>query len=203
MLSRALISATVLLLVGVSMASPVRAQNLEAGKNPSQIFAGGCAVCHKSPRGLLKTIAPGALPGFLREHYTTSSEMAGSLSAYLLSNGASDTRVVGSRPGRDARSASRPSEPDPADAAPNGRKKRKLSKRARPQDAPAGSASEKSDSGSPEPARGASVTSQPGATGSAGEGRLEGLKIEAPRSDAASAPAAASSGGSAAPPDSK
>jgi hypothetical protein len=95
MLSRALSLATVMLLIGGFAAVPVRAQNLEAGKSPSQIFGGTCAACHKSPRGLLKTVAPGSLPGFLRQHYTTSSEMASVLSAYLVSSGAADTRYIG------------------------------------------------------------------------------------------------------------
>ena len=98
MLSRALSLATVMLLIGGFAAAPVRAQNLEAGKSPSQIFGGTCAACHKSPRGLLKTVGTGSLPGFLRQHYTTSSEMASVLSAYLVSNGAADTRQIGSQP---------------------------------------------------------------------------------------------------------
>ena len=98
MLSRALSLATVMLLIGGFAAAPVRAQNLEAGKSPSQIFGGTCAACHKSPRGLLKTVGTGSLPGFLRQHYTTSSEMASVLSAYLVSNGAADTRQTGSQP---------------------------------------------------------------------------------------------------------
>ncbi|MGY3446034.1 MULTISPECIES: hypothetical protein [unclassified Bradyrhizobium] len=91
MLSRALSLATVTLLIGLSAGS-VRAQNLEAGKSPSQIFANTCTACHKSPRGLLKTVPAGSLPGFLRQHYTTSSDMAGVLSSYLISNGANDPR---------------------------------------------------------------------------------------------------------------
>jgi hypothetical protein len=98
MLSRALSLATVMLLIGGFAAAPVRAQNLEAGKSPSQIFAGTCTACHKGARGLLKTVAPGSLPGFLRQHYTTSSEMASVLSSYLISNGATDTRYIGSQP---------------------------------------------------------------------------------------------------------
>src|SRR5712671_5503019 len=98
MLSRALSLATVMLLIGGFAATPVRAQNLEAGKSPSQIFAGTCAACHKGARGLLRTVAPGSLPGFLRQHYTTSSEMASVLSAYLVSSGAADTRYIGSQP---------------------------------------------------------------------------------------------------------
>jgi hypothetical protein len=108
MLSRALSLATVTFLVGCLAALPLRAQNLEAGKSPSQIFAGTCTACHKAPRGLLKTIPAGSLPGFLRQHYTTSSEMASSLSGYLVSNGATDTRVGGPQPkqGKDAKSES-------------------------------------------------------------------------------------------------
>jgi hypothetical protein len=96
MLNRALGLATVMLLIGTLAAERALAQvqNLEAGKSPSQIFAGTCNVCHKSPRGLLKTVAPGSLPGFLRQHYTTSSDMAGVLASYLISNGANDARYA-------------------------------------------------------------------------------------------------------------
>jgi hypothetical protein len=94
MLSRALSLATVTLLIGCLAAGSALAQatNLEAGKSPSQIFAGTCNACHKSPRGLLKTVPASSLPGYLRQHYTTSSGMASVLSSYLVSNGASDTR---------------------------------------------------------------------------------------------------------------
>jgi hypothetical protein len=100
MLSRALSLAAVTLLIGCFAAAPAWAQatNLEAGKSPSQIFAGTCNACHKSPRGLLKTVSAGSLPGFLRQHYTTSSEMASLLSAFLVSNGAADTRYGGAQP---------------------------------------------------------------------------------------------------------
>ena len=112
MLSRALILATVMLLIGVFAADRVLAQatNLEAGKSPSQIFSGTCNACHKSPRGLLKTVSPGSLPGFLRQHYTTSSEMAGVLSSFLVSNGATDTRYVGQqpKPGKDGKQEAKP-----------------------------------------------------------------------------------------------
>src|ERR1700704_213327 len=105
MLSRALSLAAVTLLIGCLAAIPARAQNREAGKSPSQIFAGPCTACHKSPRGLLKTVPAGSLPGYLRQHYTTSSEMASLLSAFLVSNGATDTRYVGTKPkAKDAKS---------------------------------------------------------------------------------------------------
>src|SRR5471030_399072 len=112
MLSRALSLAAVTLLIGCFAAAPAWAQatNLEAGKSPSQIFAGTCNACHKSPRGLLKTVPAGSLPGFLRQHYTTSGEMASLLSAFLVSNGAADTRLTGSqaKPGKDAKSEGKP-----------------------------------------------------------------------------------------------
>jgi hypothetical protein len=94
-----------MLLIGGFAAAPVRAQNLEAGKSPSQIFAGTCTACHKGARGLLKTVAPGSLPGFLRQHYTTSSEMASVLSSFLISNGATDTRYIGNQPKQGSKDA--------------------------------------------------------------------------------------------------
>src|SRR5437899_2952697 len=96
MLSRALSLATVTLLIGCLTAVAVHAvENLEAGKSPAQIFAGTCNACHKSPRGLLRSVPASSLPGFLRQHYTTSSDMASVLSSYLVSNGATDTRYQG------------------------------------------------------------------------------------------------------------
>src|SRR6201996_6333558 len=97
MSSRALILATVMLLVGCLAAERALAQatNLEAGKSPAQIFAGTCNACHKAPRGLSKTVPASSLSSFLRQHYTTSPEMAGVLASYLISNGASDTRLSG------------------------------------------------------------------------------------------------------------
>ena len=115
-LSRALSLAAVTLLVGCCAIGQVEAQeNLEAGKSPSQIFAGTCTACHKGARGLLKTVAPGSLQGFLRQHYTTSPEMAGVLASYLMSNGATDTRygdkqksAKDGKEGRETKSEARP-----------------------------------------------------------------------------------------------
>src|ERR1700757_2967971 len=98
MLSRALILATVMLWIGCFAAERALAQeNLEAGKSPSQIFAGTCNACHKSPRGLLKSVPAGSLPGFLRQHYTTSGDMASLLSSFLVANGAADVRRAGTQ----------------------------------------------------------------------------------------------------------
>lgn len=117
MLSRALILATVTVVLGWFAAIPAEAQNLEAGKSSSQIFSSTCSLCHKSPRGLLKSVGPGSLPGFLRQHYTTSSDMASAMSAYVLSNGAANAPAAGgnlTRQGQEARTAPKPSlEPGP------------------------------------------------------------------------------------------
>jgi len=104
MLGRTLRLAAVTLFIGSFAVSAGRAQaqNLEAGKSPSQLFAGTCNACHRTPRGLLKTVSAGSLPGFLRQHYTTSGDMAAQLSSFLIANGASDGR---SRQGADARPA--------------------------------------------------------------------------------------------------
>jgi hypothetical protein len=104
MTSRTRILAAVMVLLISCLAGQsawAQATNLEAGKSASQLFAGTCNACHKSPRGLLKTVSPGSLPGFLREHYTTSGDMASQLATYLISNGASDKSKQGAdRPGQ-------------------------------------------------------------------------------------------------------
>ncbi|QOZ34774.1 hypothetical protein [Bradyrhizobium sp. CCBAU 53421] len=120
MLSRALSLATVTLLIGCLSAVSAQAQNLEAGKSPSQIFGSTCTACHKSPRGLLKTVPAGSLPGFLRQHYTTSSDMAGVLASFLISNGANDPRYQAKdnprgAKGRDARQEANQSPEQPAE----------------------------------------------------------------------------------------
>jgi hypothetical protein len=99
MSSRTFGVAALLFAMSSGLAEHANAQeNLDAGKSPSQIFAGTCTACHKSPRGLMKTVSPGSLPGFLRQHYTTSSNMAGVLASYLISNGATDTRYAVGQP---------------------------------------------------------------------------------------------------------
>lgn len=125
MLSRALILAAVAFVLGCFGANPADAQNLEAGKPPSQIFSSTCSLCHKSSRGLLKSVSPGSLPGFLRQHYTTSTDMAAAMSAYVLSNGAANAAPGGgnlTRQGQEAKTGPKPTqEPGPEHAA-KGRK---------------------------------------------------------------------------------
>ena len=114
MLSRALSSATVTLLIGCLTAGVARAENLDAGKSPSQIFSNTCSACHKSPRALLKSVSASSLPGFLRQHYTTGTDMASVLSSYLISNGAADPRFQGKdqQKQKDAKQDARPDQPD-------------------------------------------------------------------------------------------
>jgi hypothetical protein len=147
MLSRALSLATVTLLIGCFAGGSAFAQatNLEAGKSPSQIFAGTCNACHKSPRGLLKTVPASSLPGYLRQHYTTSSDMASVLASFLVSNGAADTRYQAKdQPKTDqakgakqeaAKPEGRPDQPPQGEGARHGRDGKRL---ARPGQAPDG-----------------------------------------------------------------
>ena len=154
MSGRTLTLAAVTLLIGCCMGAweGAQAQNLEAGKSPSQLFASSCTACHKSPRGLLKTVPPGSLPGYLKEHYTTSPQMAAVLSAYLISNGAADTRSSG--------------------PAPEGRKphKQRVGKRTKPGTEPGaealpGDGAEKPAAGTAEPAPPKSAANEPKPTG--------------------------------------
>jgi hypothetical protein len=63
-------------------AGAAEAQDFTAGKTPAQLFASDCSVCHKSPQGLSRSDAR-SLANFLREHYTTKPETAGSLAAFV------------------------------------------------------------------------------------------------------------------------
>jgi hypothetical protein len=63
--------------------APAPAQDLTAGKTPAQLFHSDCAECHHSPSGLARTRDVRALSSFLREHYTSKSETAGALAAYV------------------------------------------------------------------------------------------------------------------------
>jgi hypothetical protein len=60
------------------------AQDLAAGRTPAQLFASDCSACHHSPQGLGKKYNTGSLTGFLRAHYTTTPETAGSLAKYVI-----------------------------------------------------------------------------------------------------------------------
>jgi hypothetical protein len=61
------------------------AQDLTAGKTPAQLFRSDCAECHRSPGSVAGARDVHALAGFLREHYTSKSETADALAAYVSS----------------------------------------------------------------------------------------------------------------------
>jgi hypothetical protein len=92
----------VLWLVIAAPLAPASGQNLDAGKPASQIFAEVCANCHRSPREFRNN--PGA--SFLREHYTTNSDMASTMAAYL--SGAGDRGAGAPQPKRSPAAASAP-----------------------------------------------------------------------------------------------
>jgi hypothetical protein len=71
-----------------------RAQNLDAGKPASQIFAEVCANCHRSTREVRNNPST----SFLREHYTTGSEMASIMAAYLTASGGDPRAPGGGQP---------------------------------------------------------------------------------------------------------
>jgi hypothetical protein len=75
-------------LLWVLTSLPALAQtNIDQGKSPAELFAGDCATCHKSARGLANGRGSAALAGFLLEHYTASRDQAAALAAYVLGAG--------------------------------------------------------------------------------------------------------------------
>jgi mono/diheme cytochrome c family protein len=100
--------------------APAQAQDFTAGKTPAQLFSSDCAECHRSPNGLARGRDVRSLAGFLREHYTTKSETAGSLAAYVSGfsgGGPADARNRGTPPANAAtgdRRIRRDVEPSPA-----------------------------------------------------------------------------------------
>jgi hypothetical protein len=77
------LSPWVLGILAAAPLAPAFGQNLDAGKPASQIFSEVCANCHRSPRELRSN----AGTSFLREHYTTGSDMASTMATYLSSVG--------------------------------------------------------------------------------------------------------------------
>jgi mono/diheme cytochrome c family protein len=62
-----------------------RALDLDLDKSGAQLFAANCTTCHHSPRGLAKNRFSWTLQNFLQQHYTTSTALAQTLTAYLQS----------------------------------------------------------------------------------------------------------------------
>jgi hypothetical protein len=93
------------------VASSAEAQgNLDQGKTAAELYASGCAGCHKSPQSISNTKWRLAFEGFLREHYTSSRDSAAILAAYLKEQ---EKRSAETQRGRTAkyRSQAKPSEP--------------------------------------------------------------------------------------------
>jgi hypothetical protein len=98
------------LFASAALALPATAQNLDAGKSPAQIFAEDCAGCHRSVRDFRN----GVSASFLREHYTTSSEMASTMAAYLSGARADPRSPPASRqPASPATATHEPAAPEP------------------------------------------------------------------------------------------
>lgn len=92
-------------------ATVASAQNLDAGKSPEKLFADGCATCHRSPRGLAKGRYSLTLSWFLQDHYSTSSDSAKALAAYLVSVDTPPPGAAGKPAKKPSRSKPRPPKP--------------------------------------------------------------------------------------------
>jgi hypothetical protein len=88
------LSAWVLGILAAAPLAPAFGQNLDAGKSGAQIFSEVCANCHRSPR----EVRANAGASFLREHYTTGTDMASTMASYL--SGAGGTGAAAAQPKR-------------------------------------------------------------------------------------------------------
>jgi hypothetical protein len=118
------------------------AQDFTAGKTPAQLFASDCSACHRSPDGLGKKYNAGSLTGFLRAHYTTKQETAGSLAKYVMGFAAARPVATTSPTAEDARS---PDGKHRSDVSSDGEKK--------PRAKPAGAAANEDHPPVPQPAQ--------------------------------------------------
>jgi hypothetical protein len=101
------------------------AEDLTAGKTPAQLFRSDCGECHHSPNGLVRD--PGdvrAVANFLREHYTTKSETAGALAAYVSGFASARGPAVALPPARDRKRSRSDAELEQVPANPAAEKKR-------------------------------------------------------------------------------
>ena len=93
--------------LALCVASSAGAQgNLDQAKTAAQLYASGCATCHKSSQSVINTKGFFALKSFLSQHYTSNRESAAIL----------ERLSVESQRGRGAKDMSevRPSEPTPS-----------------------------------------------------------------------------------------
>lgn len=111
------VSIGLLTLVVGFCAAPALAQDFSAGKTAAQLFASDCSACHKSPAGLAKGQSVSSLTSFLREHYTTKSESAAALAAYLSGAGPGNARLSPQAPITGPKPAEEKPTPKPRPAA--------------------------------------------------------------------------------------
>ena len=86
--ARAVIAVSVVVMSVVVLVTTLDAraqENLDRDKSGPKLFAASCVQCHKSARGLAKGRVSFMLSYYLRQHYTSSSESASVLTAYLQS----------------------------------------------------------------------------------------------------------------------
>lgn len=140
------------LIVILAPATALAQVNIDQDKSPAQLYAGDCAACHKSVRGLANGRSASSLAGFLGEHYTASSREAAAIAAYVMASGGGAAN------------------PPPARARPEGERtranageprNREARRPVQPEGNPAGNAAARR----PEPERRAAV--EPGPPGSA------------------------------------
>src|SRR5215813_13008901 len=100
--------------LALAVANSAGAQgNLDQGKTAAQLYASACATCHKSPQSVFTTKRFFGLETFLREHYTSSSDSAAILAAYLKAQGKPSVESQRSRAAKQTGQA-RSAEPTPS-----------------------------------------------------------------------------------------
>src|SRR5215468_8329261 len=101
--------------LALCVASSAGAQgNLDQGKTAAQLYASNCATCHESLASIRNTKSFFELKSFLSQHYTSNSESAANLAAYLKGQ---ERPSVESQRRRGAMSEVRPPEPTPSASA--------------------------------------------------------------------------------------
>jgi len=101
--------------LALCVASTARAQgDLDQGKTGAQLYASACAACHKSPQSVSHTTWFFGLESFLRQHYTSSSESAAVLAAYLKAQDKPSTESQRAAVAK-RMSQARPAEPTPSE----------------------------------------------------------------------------------------
>jgi hypothetical protein len=131
------ITAAALIAFGAA-AREARAQDLDAGKTPPQLFSSTCTACHRGPQGLAQGRNAGAVATFLRQHYTTGPRTASELAGYLVAVGGEAPRGAAQREpvrGEPAKKERQPAARERAEAAQAARDARL--RRARARDEPA------------------------------------------------------------------